>query len=79
MQELDLTAQRLISVWWLCLWRGMLGGLLVGAIAGFIGGVLIALLGHAELGREGGQIAAFIVTPLQPRPSLTITLDFVSP
>ena len=42
MQELEPTWNRSMRVWWLILWRGAAGlfGLIVGAIAGFIIGML---------------------------------------
>ncbi|MBX9844794.1 MAG: hypothetical protein K2Z80_23595 [Xanthobacteraceae bacterium] len=38
MPELEATWRRVISVWWLLFWRGMLGSILLGAVAGFIVG-----------------------------------------
>jgi hypothetical protein len=33
MREVELTAQRLLSIWWLILWRGSVGGALLGTAA----------------------------------------------
>ena len=55
--------QPLPSVWWLMMWRGTLVGLVVGGTVGIIGGFLIALAGHPELGGIGGSIAGLIVGP----------------
>ena len=35
MQELDVTWQRVLSVWWLVVWRAALGGAIIGAVVGF--------------------------------------------
>lgn len=39
MQELEPTWERVVSVWWLVVWRGVLGALLIGAAVGFVIGV----------------------------------------
>ena len=38
MQELDVTWNRVLSVWWLIVWRAALGGAIIGAVVGFIVG-----------------------------------------
>jgi hypothetical protein len=63
MQELELTAQRLLSVWWLLLWRGSLGGFVVGGIAGILAGFAIVLAGHPELASVSGGYAGLAVAP----------------
>jgi len=40
MQELEVTWGRVASVWWLLAWRGVLGGLLIGAAVGFVIGLV---------------------------------------
>jgi cation transporter-like permease len=45
MQELEATWNRSMPVWWLLLWRGIVGGFVFGAIIGAIAGVAAALLG----------------------------------
>jgi hypothetical protein len=37
MQELEPTWQHALSVWWLLVWRSLVGGLLFGGLIGFIG------------------------------------------
>ena len=44
MQELEPTWPRVLSVWWLISWRGMVGAVLLGAVAGFVLGIVVALL-----------------------------------
>lgn len=36
MQELELTWQRTLSIWWLIVWRGLVGSILLGGLVGFI-------------------------------------------
>jgi F420-0:gamma-glutamyl ligase-like protein len=44
MQELEITRQRVLSVWW-CAWgRGMVGAILGGGVLGFLIGFFNALL-----------------------------------
>jgi hypothetical protein len=43
MHELELTWGRVLSVWWLVAWRGLVGSLLIGAAIGFV----IGLVGFA--------------------------------
>jgi hypothetical protein len=39
MQELEVTWGRVVSVWWLLAWRGLLGSLLIGTAVGFVIGL----------------------------------------
>src|SRR5262245_3455450 len=39
MQELEVTWGRVISVWWLFAWRGLLGSVVIGAAVGFVIGL----------------------------------------
>ena len=43
MQELEVTWQRVARIWWLIVWRALLGGTLLGAAIGFIIGFIGAL------------------------------------
>jgi hypothetical protein len=45
MQELELTSQRIASVWWLITWRVMLGGWIIAFVLGFLIGEAGAALG----------------------------------
>ena len=44
MQELEPSLPRTISVWWLIIWRGVLGAAIIGSIAGFIIGIVGAIV-----------------------------------
>jgi ABC-type uncharacterized transport system permease subunit len=45
MKELELTWPRVLRVWWLFMWRAVLGGFVFGGIAGFVLGFFGALAG----------------------------------
>jgi hypothetical protein len=63
MQEVELTAQRLLSVWWLMVWRGTVGGIILGAIAGALAGLTVAIMRRPELASVAGSFAGFAVMP----------------
>ena len=50
MAELELTLPRLLSVWWLIMWRGVIGGFAVGFFIGFILGLVRAMAGFQPTG-----------------------------
>ena len=45
MQELEPTLSRALRVWWLFMWRGTLGSILIGAAAGVVLGIVGTLVG----------------------------------
>ena len=49
MQELDPTWRRTLSVWWLVMWRGLLGGTAIGFAIGFVVGAIRMALGIPQL------------------------------
>jgi ribose/xylose/arabinose/galactoside ABC-type transport system permease subunit len=62
MQELEPTWPRVLSVWWLISWRGMVGAMLLGAAAGFVLGIFVALLRLPEqIGTVGGGVMGGII------------------
>lgn len=64
MQELEATGRRIAAVWWLIVWRGMAGGVLLGAVAGFIVGFFAAVVDRPDviptLSAVLGSLAGFI-------------------
>ncbi len=63
MQEITPTWTHIRSIWWLIVWRGAVGGTLVGFVLGFIWGVMGAIAGIKNvtpgatiLGALGGLI-----------------------
>lgn len=63
MPEVELTAQRLLSVWWLMLWRGTIGAAILGFVAGAIAGAAVAILGHPEQSAVAGSYAGLAIGP----------------
>jgi integral membrane sensor domain MASE1 len=45
MQELEVTWQRVLSVWWLIVWRAALGGAILGAMIGAVLGFIEGMIG----------------------------------
>jgi hypothetical protein len=45
MQELEVTWGRVLSVFWLIFWRGMVGAVIIGAVIGFVIGFAVGLSG----------------------------------
>ena len=66
MQELDVTWNRLIRIWWLFFWRGAVGGFAFGFVAGFIIGLIAGVLGLGPMEKVrlfagiAGYIAALV-------------------
>jgi hypothetical protein len=63
LQELEVTFSRVISVWWLLVWRSMLGAVVFGGIAGFIVGVAFGVLQlpfDSRFPGIAGAIAGFV-------------------
>jgi uncharacterized membrane protein len=60
MQELEPTWARAISVWWLIIWRGVVGagviGGVVGFIIGFVGGAVGASATALSIGSSGAGL-----------------------
>jgi hypothetical protein len=65
MQEVEMTSERVMRVWWLLVWRGLLGGWILAAILAF----LIGAVG-GELGLDFPTTAA-IATMLSSLAGLT--------
>jgi uncharacterized membrane protein YdjX (TVP38/TMEM64 family) len=70
MREIDITIGRLLRIYWLLLWRGSIGGGVIGALFGFVIGFIMAIAGstreHVTLvtsiaGLVIGAIWAFVV------------------
>src|SRR5689334_16895675 len=63
---LEMTWRRTLVVWWALLWRSALFSGVLGAVLGFVGGVVVALRGRPDLsatvGRILGQLASLPVS-----------------
>jgi hypothetical protein len=62
MQELEPTLSRALRVWWLIMWRGIVGASLIGAVAGLVLGLVGGLAGAPKtaLAIAGGAMGGFI-------------------
>ena len=58
MQELEITWERVISVWWLIVWRSVVGAVSIGFVVGFIIG---AIMGAAGVPLETIQSVSTVV------------------
>jgi uncharacterized membrane protein len=48
MQEVEMTAGKLLRIFWLFTWRAFVGGFLIGAIVGFVIGFVMGATGHSQ-------------------------------
>jgi len=61
----DVTWERVRSIWWAFFWRAAIYSTLLGFVLGFVGGVVIALLGRADLGASvGGALGSIGAIPV---------------
>jgi hypothetical protein len=49
-QELEVTWEHAVSVWWLIIWRAIAGGMVIGAVLGAVVGVIGAILDTPLIG-----------------------------
>lgn len=61
MYEIEVTWQRILSVWWLVTWRVAVGSFVLGAAAGACAGVAATLLGHPGDARLAGAWAGRLI------------------
>jgi len=70
MQELEATWRRLAAIWWLMLWRGAIGGFLLGSVVGLIVGGIAGVVAAGVFRipfdqatyEQIGRISALVVT-----------------
>ena len=70
MQELEATWRRMAAIWWLMMWRGAIGGLLLGSVIGLIAGAIAGFVAAAVFQipfdqatyENIGRISALVVT-----------------
>lgn len=60
MEKIEPTWGNAIPVWWSFFWRATLFGALAGGALGFIGGVIVTIIGKPELGATVGGIAGYV-------------------
>jgi hypothetical protein len=56
----DVTWERVLSIWWAFLWRAVIYSTLIGFVLGFVGGIVVAVLGRPDLGGPVGAVLGSI-------------------
>ena len=62
MNELEITLERTLSVWWSFVWRAILVSFVAGAFLGFIGGAIVGAAGRPELGGAVGAVIGWLAS-----------------
>ena len=57
-----MTYGEVLPIWWSCLWRAALGGIVAGSIAGFFAGIVAGIVGQPEAAGVWGGIAGWVVS-----------------
>ena len=60
MEQLELTLERTLPIWWAFLWRAFLVGFLAGFVLGFFAGVILGAAGAPQLGGPVGALLGFL-------------------
>jgi len=61
MEEIEVTWDRAIRIWWSLAWQGVLFSVIAGALAGFILGAILGALGMGESIEKYGQLVGLLV------------------
>ena len=73
--KLDATWDRVIEVWWGCLWRFVIFVLLPGMVIGYFFAILATFIMGPMVGALMGKIALFVVTALLSIPLCKLVLE----
>jgi hypothetical protein len=57
---LEVTFGRTVTVWWSLVWRTFVFSALLGAVLGFVGGIIVSVAGHPELGGAVGALLGWL-------------------
>jgi len=57
--SVELNKNRLLRIWWCYFWRTVVCGALIGLVLGAIGGFIVGLLGKPELGGHVGTLLGY--------------------
>lgn len=60
MNKLEVTWTHTMTIWWSYAWRCLLFSMIVGAILGLIGGIIVGLAGRPDLGGQVGSVLGSI-------------------
>lgn len=58
----EITLGRTIPIWWAMFWRALVVSMLAGFVLGFIGGIVVVLIGQPELGGPVGAVLGWLVS-----------------
>ena len=59
MEEIELTLERTMPIWWAFAWRAFLVSMLAGFVLGAIGGFIVSMAGSPQLGGAVGSLLGF--------------------
>ena len=62
MEKAEVTWKRAMLVWWSYVWRCMIFSMVLGAILGAIGGVVIVIIGRPELAGVVGGVLGYLAS-----------------
>ncbi|MEX1024114.1 MAG: hypothetical protein WD226_03465 [Planctomycetota bacterium] len=60
MEQLEVTWGRTLIVWWSFVWRADVFSAIVGMVLGFVGGVVVVLMGKSEWGALVGAVLGYL-------------------
>jgi len=60
MEEIELTLERTMPIWWAFTWRAFLVSMLAGFVLGFIGGFIVGVAGSPQLGGNVGSLLGLL-------------------
>ncbi|MDP2015711.1 hypothetical protein [Hydrogenophaga sp.] len=60
MQEVELTIERTLPIWWAFVWRALLVTVVTSVVVGAIGGFIVGVAGSPQLGGPVGAVLGFI-------------------
>lgn len=62
MEEIELTLEKTMPIWWAFAWRAVLVSMLAGAVLGAIGGFIVGVAGSPQLGGAVGSLLGFFAS-----------------
>ena len=57
---IDITWERVLTVWWAFFWRFAIYAMVLGFVLGFVGGAIVGLLGRPDLGAPVGAVLGWL-------------------
>ena len=62
MEEIELTLEKTMPIWWAFAWRAVLVSMLAGFVLGAIGGFIVGVAGSPQLGGAVGSLLGFFAS-----------------